>query len=123
VDAVSIKGDMIAVAVGGAVLLAAGYYAKKKAGDAGKAIKQAAQDAIPYVDPTSDQNIAYQGASALARWLSGNQGDFGSIIWDYTNKAEPAPGGNGGLTNYTQADADKQADFIRRLENGMSHGL
>jgi hypothetical protein len=83
----------------------------------------AAVDASKYVNPTSDQNLAYQGASSLARWLTGQEtGDLGTIAWDYVHKAEPAPGGNGALTNYTQQQQDADYAAMKQLEAGF-HGM
>jgi hypothetical protein len=42
----SLKGDIIAVGLAGAVLLAAGWYAKKKAADAADALAKSVQDAM-----------------------------------------------------------------------------
>lgn len=68
------------------------------------------------LNPTSDQNYAYRFAS----WIAG--GDLGTVAYDYVHKAEPDPV-TGQLINYSAADAAKEADAIRRLENGMNHGL
>lgn len=105
---------LIVLGIGAAVLVIA-WYAKNRA-------VKVAETVAPYIDPTSDTNIAYQGASSLARWLAGQEtGDLGTIVWDYVHKAEPAPGG-GGLINYTpeQQAADERA--IRQLEAGY-HGM
>jgi hypothetical protein len=133
----SIKGDLIAVGVAGAVLLAAGWYAKKKIGEAGNAISagagqlwDAAKDATKYVNPTSDQNLAYQGASSLTRWLTGQEtGDLGTIAWDFVHKGDPIPGAQPdpatGLTpayNYTVQQQAADLEATRRLEMGY-HGM
>jgi hypothetical protein len=117
----SLKSDVIAVTIGGVVLLAAGWYAKKKAGELAEATVTTLYDAAQYVNPVSDKNVAYQGASAFTRWLTGNQtGDLGTIVWDYVHKAEPT--GAGGVNNYT---AEQQAADLRatqQLEAGF-HGM
>lgn len=101
------------------------YLAKK----AGEAAVDAAKQVIPLVDPTSDQNLAYQGASAFARWLTGNSGDLGTITWDYVHKGDPIPGATPdpatGLTpayNYTVEQQAADLEAIRRLESGY-HGM
>jgi hypothetical protein len=76
---------------------------------------------VPYIDPTSDQNLAYQGSSALARWLSGsNDGTLGTIVFDYAHKAEPD--GAGGYINYTPAQQAADLAATRQLEAGF-HGM
>jgi hypothetical protein len=126
----SIKGDLIAVSVAGVVLLAAGWYAKKKAGELATTVGETLYDAAQYVNPVSDQNLAYQGASAFTRWLTGNtNGDLGTITWDYVHKGDPIPGATPdpttGLTpayNYTAQQQAADLAAIRRLESGY-HGM
>jgi hypothetical protein len=114
-----VKGDLIAISIAGVVLVAAAWYAKKKAGQ----VVDTVLDASKYVNPVSDQNLAYQGASSMARWLTGQEtGDLGTIAWDYMHKAEPLPGGGGGLVNYTAAQAAADAAATRQLEAGF-HGM
>lgn len=125
----SAKNDALVVAGVGLAVLVLAWYAKKKASDAADALGKlaggawdAAADATKYVNPTSDQNIAYQGASALTRWLTGqNDGTLGTIAYDYVHKAEPLPGG-GGLTNYTAAQQAADLAATRQLEAGF-HGM
>lgn len=117
---------LIVIGVGLGVL----FLAKTAADKAGKMVDNLktdlsdlwdySVDKTKYVNPVSDQNLAYQGASAFARWLSGGSGDLGSIVWDYVNKAEPAPGG--GLTNYTPAQQAADLKATQQLEAGF-HGM
>ena len=100
----------------GVIFLA--YQAKQKAGQ----LVDKALDATKYINPVSDQNLAYQGSSALARWLTGQEdGTLGTIAWDYVHKAEPAPDGNG-LINYTPEQQARDAAATRQLEAGF-HGM
>jgi hypothetical protein len=126
----SLKGDVIAVTIGGAVLLAAAWYAKKKAGELATTVADNLYDAAQYVNPMSDQNLAYQGVSAFTRWLTGNtNGDLGTITWDYVHKGDPIPGAvadpKTGLTpayNYSTAQQEADLRAIRQLESGF-HGM
>lgn len=90
----SLKGDAIAVGIAGVVLLAAGWYAKKKAGEAADALAKLAQEgidaakkALPYVDPTDDRNLAYQGANGFYQAVTGDKvGTLGTGIYDATHE-------------------------------------
>lgn len=119
----SLKDDaLILGGVAVAVVLIA-YYLKSQASGFIDGTGQAIRDGLPYVDPTSDKNIAYQGASAFARLLTGNTGStdtIGTLVWDYAHKGEPAPGG--GLINYT---AEQQAADYRATQqlNAGYHGM
>ena len=74
-----IKGDIIAVGIAGAVLLAAGWYAKKK-------LAVVAQVAVPYVNPTDPRNLAYTGVNAVGSVLTGDSGfTLGGWIYDITH--------------------------------------
>lgn len=92
----SIKGDVIAVGIAGAVLFAAAWYAKKKAGDAADALAKAvregydaARNALPYVDPTDSRNLAYTGANGFYQAITGDKvGTVGTALAD-----AKAPGG------------------------------
>lgn len=109
----ALKDDAMIVAGVGVALIALIWYAKKKVLD----------DLLPKIDPTSDKNLAYQASSALARWLAGQEeGTVGTIAWDYIHKAEPMPGGDGALINYTEAQRAYDEAAMRRLERGY-HGM
>ena len=64
----------------GAVLGIAGYLAKKQ-------IAQTAQEVGTAINPVSDQNIFYQGASAVANAVTNNTESLplGSQIYDWIN--------------------------------------
>lgn len=98
----SLKGDVIAIAIGGAVLLAAGWYAKKKAADAADALMQGASDAwetaqqavsnvLPYVNPADEKNIVNQGATKLLQTATGTNDSIGGYVYDLNH--------GGALTN------------------------
>jgi hypothetical protein len=94
-------------------------YLTNKAADAAK---NTVQQIIPKIDPTSDQNLAYQGASSLARWLTGQEtGDLGTIVWDYVHKGEPDPV-TGQPMNYSAAQQAADLKAIQQLEAGY-HGM
>jgi len=102
----------------GVGVLVVAYLTKKAANalvDTGTKIGHA-------INPLNDDNIFNQGATDLYQWMSGSEGSIGGDIWDYLHKAEPAPGGGGGLINYTPEQEAKDKDAIRRLENGY-HGM
>lgn len=70
-----LRGDVIAIAVAGVVVVAAGYIASKKIG-------QTAAKVAPLVDPTSDKNLAYTGVNKVGAALTGEQ-DFKLGVWLY----------------------------------------
>jgi hypothetical protein len=110
-----LKMEVIAVL---GVTLAAIYLTRKAAEAAASTVQQV----IPKIDPTSDQNIAYQGASSLARWLTGQEtGDLGTIAWDYVHKGEPDPT-TGKPINYSAAQQAADLKAIQQLEAGY-HGM
>lgn len=101
-------------------------YMANKAKDTVTNVAQEAWDAakggVKYVDPTSSDNLAYQGASSLARWLTGQEtGDLGTIAWDYVHKGEPDPV-TGQPMNYSAAQQAADQKAIQQLEAGY-HGM
>lgn len=98
------------------VALAVIYFAYQAKNAAGAAIDKV----LPLIDPTSDKNLAYEGASSLARWLSGSDGSLGTIMFDYAHKGEPD--GAGGVINYTAAQQAADLAATKRLEAGF-HGM
>jgi hypothetical protein len=75
----TIKGDIIAVGVAGAVLLAAGWYAKKK-------LVGAAETVLPYINPADNANVINQGVEWLGRSVSGDiNWTPGIAIYDATH--------------------------------------
>lgn len=95
----SLRGDLIAVGVAGVVLLAAGWYAKKKVGAAADAVVQGAVKALPYVNPADPRNLVYSGVSAVGSTISGDSSwTLGGWFYDIThpsvagNKAPPTMG-------------------------------
>lgn len=110
----SLREDAVLMAGVALAVIGLAWYAKKQAAEAAKAV-------LPLIDPTSDKNLAYQGASALARWLAGqNDGTLGTLAWDYMHKAEPDS--NGAPMNYTDAQRAADAAATRQLEAGF-HGM
>lgn len=86
----SIKADVIAIGIAGAVLLAAGWYAKKKAVQVAQEVKNAAIKAAPYVNPMDDRNLAYGGVNAVGAALSGeNEWRFGTWLYDIAHPNQP----------------------------------
>jgi hypothetical protein len=86
----SIKADVIAIGIAGAVLLAAGWYAKKKATQVAQDVKNAAVKALPYVDPTDSRNLAYSGVNALGGAISGSSGwTLGGWLYDVAHPNQP----------------------------------
>ena len=107
--------EVIAVA---GIALAVIYLAQK----AGGAVVDTVKENVKYVDPTSSDNLAYQGASSLARWLAGREdGTLGDIWYDYVHKAEPDPV-TGQPMNYTKEQQEADLKAIRQLEAGY-HGM
>jgi hypothetical protein len=81
----SLKTDIIVVGVAGVVILAAGWYAKKKLG-------AALTTAAPYVNPLDSRNLAYSGVNAVGGALTGEAGfTLGGWIYDITH---PGVAGN-----------------------------
>lgn len=126
----AIKAEVLVVA---GVALAVIYLTTKAAsavGDTAAHVWDAAKDATKYVDPTSDQNLAYQGASSIARWLAGREdGSLGDIVYDYMNKGAPTPGAvadpaTGLIPAYNYTVEQQAADLraTRQLEAGY-HGM
>ena len=75
----ALKGDIIAVGVAGVVLLAAGWYAKKK-------LSAAATAAAPYINPADPRNMAYSGVNAVGHVLTGDSNfTLGGWIYDITH--------------------------------------
>jgi len=118
-----LKMEVIAVA---GIALAIIYLTKK----AGGAVVDTVAENIKYVDPTSSDNLAYQGASSIARWLAGREdGTLGDIWYDYVHKGEPIPGARpdpatGLIPAYNLTVEEQQANLkaIRQLEAGY-HGM
>lgn len=100
------------------VALAAIYLAKK----AGEAALDAGKKALPYINPADERNVVNQAATNLWQWASGSTGTIGGDLYDYVHKAEPAPGSNGGLTNYTKEQQDADYKAMKQLEAGF-HGM
>lgn len=73
-----VKGDLIAVGVAGAVLIAAAWYAKKKVGEVAKEV-------LPLVDPTDSRNLANTAANAVFQKATGYKGTIGTALYDYWN--------------------------------------
>jgi hypothetical protein len=81
-----LRGDLIAVGVAGAVLLAAAWYAKKKIVAAGQSLVDAGAAVLPYVNPVDSRNVAYQGANEVYRAATGDKaGTLGTGIYDATH--------------------------------------
>lgn len=118
----ALKAEVLIVA---GVALAVIYLTTKAAStvaDTAGQVWDATKDAAKYVDPTSSDNIAYQGASSLARWLAGREdGTLGDIWYDYVHKAEPDPV-TGQPTNYSAAQQAADLKAIQQLEAGY-HGM
>jgi hypothetical protein len=118
----AIKAEVLVVA---GVALAVIYLTTKaasKVGDVASQVWDTAVDATKYVNPTSSDNLAYQGASSLARWLTGQEtGDLGTIAWDYVHKGEPDPV-TGQPLNYSAAQQAADLKAIQQLEAGY-HGM
>jgi hypothetical protein len=75
----SIKTDVIAVGVAGAVLLAAAWYAKKQ-------ISAAADVVLPAINPLDPHNLAYSGVNAIGASLTGDENfTLGGSIYDATH--------------------------------------
>jgi hypothetical protein len=75
----SIKGDIIAVGLAGAVLLAAAWYAKRKIG-------AAADKVLPLVNPADERNVVNQAAQGFYQTLTGDtNGTIGTGIYDLTH--------------------------------------
>lgn len=118
----SLSEDAAIMAGVALAVLGLAWYAKHEAEKLAKKAGDALKDIAPYIDPTSDKNGAYQGASALARWLTGqNDGTLGTIAWDIAHKAEPDPSGNG-YVNYTAAQQEADRRATQQLEAGF-HGM
>jgi len=110
-----LKMEVIAVL---GVTLAVIYLTNKAAG----AAKETVQQIIPKIDPTSDQNLAYQGASSIARWLAGREdGTLGDIWYDYVHKGEPDPV-TGQPQNYSAEQQAADLKATQQLEAGY-HGM
>lgn len=74
----------------GLLILAVGLAAFWVIWRAKTAISQVAADVVPFVDPTSDQNIAYQGANKIIQQLPGatDSSTVGTWIYDITHQAQ-----------------------------------
>ncbi len=60
-------------------VLGALWYAKGAVGGAVAA-------AVPYIDPTSDQNVAYQGATKITQAMTGDtNATLGTWLYDLTH--------------------------------------
>ena len=70
-----LRGDIIAVALAGAVLAAAAWYAKNK-------LAKAAEKVQPYVNPFDDRNLANQTAIGLYQAVTGSKGTIGTDLYD-----------------------------------------
>jgi hypothetical protein len=117
----AIKAEVLVVLGVGLAVLVMARTAAEKAGQVASDLWDYSVDASKYLNPTSDQNIAYQGVSALTHFVFDTEStDLGVMIWDYAHKAEPAPGG--GLINYTQAQQDADYKAMKQLEAGF-HGM
>lgn len=83
----SLKGDVIAVGVAGAVLLAAAWYAKKKAGEAADELARLAQQALDEaghaINPFDEKNLASRAANSIYQAASpNNTGTIGTATYD-----------------------------------------
>lgn len=68
----SIKGDVIAVGIAGAVLFAAAWYAKKKI-----------KDNVPNVNPFDQNNVINKAANSLYQDVTGDKnGTIGTGLYD-----------------------------------------
>lgn len=75
----SIKGDVIAIGLAGAVLLAAGWYAKKK-------ITDTAGDALQAINPLNNDNVFNKGFSWAYSGLGAhNSTSIGADVYDLTH--------------------------------------
>jgi hypothetical protein len=70
----SIKGDVIAVGLAGAVLLAAAWYAKKKIAAV-----------APYLNPADERNVVNQAALGFYQSMTGSTGTIGGDFYDATH--------------------------------------
>jgi hypothetical protein len=113
---------LVVVGVAVAVLVMANK-AKEKVTEAASDLWDYSLDKSKYLNPTSDKNIFYQGASALTHFVFDTESnDLGVIVWDYVHKAQPIPGGNGALVNYTKEEQDADYKAMKQLEAGY-HGM
>lgn len=80
-----LKGDIIAVGVAGAVLLVAGWYAKRKLTEAAGVVADAVAPYVPYVNPASEANVVNQAAMSFYQWASGSGGTLGGDLYDATH--------------------------------------
>lgn len=74
----SLKGDLIAIGIGGAILAAAAWYAKNK-------LEVVAPKVLAAVDPTNDQNIVNQTVTGFYQAVTGSNGSIGGDIYDATH--------------------------------------
>jgi len=70
------------LAIAAGVVLVAGWYVKRQAGEALDKVGQA-------VNPTSDQNLAYKGVNSVGEALTGDDAfSLGSWLYDLTHPNE-----------------------------------
>jgi hypothetical protein len=103
----SIKGDLIAVGVAGAVLLAAAWYAKKK-------LTAAVAPYVPYVDPTNEQNVVNQAAQGFYQAVTGSKGTMGGDFYDATH---------GGMLSNGTFNPTSGNNAVNRTVEGWYQGL
>lgn len=132
----TLKEDAIIIAGIGLGVVVLAWYAKNQAGKAITAVSDAVGDAVgnavtvvgdavstvtPYVNPASDQNVAYTSVNSFLHLLGMDKGDtLGTAVYGYVHKTDIAPDGT--MPNYTKAQQDADYKAMLQLQNGY-HGL
>jgi hypothetical protein len=101
-------GVLVAVGlmVGGFVLWRASTVASQAAGEAWDSAKTGAATVGGWVNPVSDENLAYRGVNAVGEAVTGNADwSLGSAIYDWINPEPPAPYTSGGGGVFTGTGA------------------
>lgn len=115
---------LLGVVLGGLVLWRASRVASDAAGQAWEGIKDGAATVGGWVNPVSDQNLAYQGVNAVGGALTGEQNwSLGGAVYDWFNSAPaPAPvpirsggGGNFQGTGATGSWTDEQPSYFEQF--------
>ncbi len=74
-------GLTVVVLVGTGLAL---WYASRQLGKAGHAIADAADKALPYVNPADRNNLAYTGVNAVGAAITGDEGfSLGGAFYDF----------------------------------------
>lgn len=110
---------MVIAGIGLGVIVLA-WYVKNQAGRALTSAGEALASVAPYIDPTSDQNLAYTSVNSLLQ-LMGGTGSLGTMAYDYVHKTDIDPT-TGTMPNYTKAQQDADYQAMLKLQNGY-HGL